>query len=259
MTSKKQKMNMPGPANYTLPSAIGCMNADITKLKYPCYSIGNRQKSEYETFGPGPAIYHPDKCTRFGIDKKTAHIATRLDYLKTFETPAPNAYDLPEIIGKKRVTNAYQKRAPAFEFGIKPKLLGTHEVPPPNAYDVPATIGAKGTIVGFKTAPSYTMGNVLKEMPKFVTPSPAEYFPQPHSRKIHMSIKPRVKELETFETPGPNTYNLQSHRPGARSPAYTIRTRVEWAKWRRGSLCWETRNRYDGFSAEKPNCCANFL
>lgn len=236
MTVSNKKKNMPGPANYTLPPTIGCINADITKIKYPCYTIGSRQKTKYESFGPGPAIYHPEKCTRFGVDNKSAHVGVRLKHLTTFETPAPNAYELPEILGSKRVPNAYQKRAPAYEFGIKPKHLSTQETPPPNAYDIPPTIGAKGMQIGSRKAPRYTMGNVLRESPPFLTPSPAEYFPQQQNQgKIHMSIKSRINHLKTFETPAPNTYNLQMHRPGARSPAYSIRKRIEsWydgGKW----------------------------
>lgn len=229
MTSGKKKKDMPGPANYTLPPTIGCMNADFTKIKYPCYTIGNRQPTKWETFGPGPAIYHPGKCTRFGVDERSTHVGTRLKELKTFETPAPNAYDLPEIIGERRVSNAYQKRTPAYVFGIKPKQLGIQQVPPPTAYDIPPTIGVTGMTVGFRAAPSYTMGNVLKTSPPFLTPSPAHYFPQPNNdRKILPSIKPRIKNLKTFDTPGPNTYNLQAHQPGARSPAFSIRQRIEW-------------------------------
>lgn len=228
MAPRKKKKNMPGPANYTLPPTIGCVNADFTKIKYPCYTIGNRQPIKYESFGPGPAIYHPGKCTRFGVDEKSTHVGTRLKALKTFESPAPNAYDLPEIIGERRVTNAYQRRTPAYEFGIKPKLLSIQQVPPPTAYDIPATIGATGMTVGIRTAPSYTMGNVLKTSPPFLTPSPAHYFPQPkNDHKILPSIKPRIKYLKTFDTPGPNTYNLQAHQPGARSPAFSIRQRIE--------------------------------
>lgn len=229
MTSTKQsKKSWPGPANYTLPSTIGCVNADFTKHKYPCYTIGGRQTTKYESFGPGPAVYHPEKCTRFGVDKKQAHVGKRIKYLKSFETPAPNAYELPEIIGEKRVPNTYQKRAPAYQFGIKHKTLAGQEIPPPNAYDLPQMIGAKGPTIGFKTAPSYTMGNVLKTAQAFLTPSPAEYFPKQNKHgKILMSIKPRLRNLKAFETPGPNTYNLQPYRPGARSPAYTIRRRIE--------------------------------
>lgn len=224
MTSTKQsKKCSPGPANYTLPPTIGCVNADFTKHKYPCYSIGGRQSTKYESFDPGPAVYHPQKCTRFGVDKKEAHVGTRLKYLKSFDTPAPNAHKLPEIIGDKRVPNAYQNRAPAYQFGTKHKTLAGQEIPPPNAYDLPQMIGAKGPTIGFKTAPSYTIGNVLKATQAFLTPSPAEYFPQQNKHgKILMSIKPRVGNLKSFETPGPNTYNLQPYRPGARSPAYTI-------------------------------------
>lgn len=229
MSSLKSKKDMPGPANYTLPSSIGCNNGDMTKRKYPCYSIGKRHTTIYQSVGPGPAIYHPGKCTRFGVDKKSAHIGARLKYLKEFETPAPNAYELPDILGEKRVPNAYQKRSPAYSFGNRYKHLATQEIPAPNTYVIPPTIGAKGQTVGFPKAPSYTMGDVVKEPARYLTPSPAEYFPQPHhnNRKIHMTIKPRIKDLKTFETPGPNTYNLQAHQPGPRSPAFTMRKRIE--------------------------------
>lgn len=219
---------MPGPANYTLPPTIGCINADITKRKFPCYSIGNRQKTEWKTFGPGPAIYHPGKCTRFGVDKRSPHVGIRLNTITGVATPAPNAYDLPEIIGEKRVPNAYQRRVPAYEFGIRTKQLATQEIPAPNIYDIESTIGSKHETVGYRKAPSYTMGNLVKPFKPFTTPSPAEYFPvvtNPH--KIHPSIKARIKDLRSYRTPAPNTYNLQPFKPGARSPAFTIRKKIE--------------------------------
>lgn len=220
------RKNMPGPAHYTLPPTVGCLNADITKIKNPCYTIGNRQEIKYESFGPGPAIYHPGACTRYGVDKKSVYVGTRLEDLKTFETPAPNTYNLPK-------TAAYQRRAPAYEFGVRTKQFAGQQIPAPNAYNLPATIGAKGTVIGCRTAPSYTMGNVATTLTKFVTPSPAEYFPTLNNvHKIQPTIKARIEDLKTFESPAPNTYNLQMHKPGARSPAYSIRNRIEdWGQF----------------------------
>lgn len=82
----------PGPAEYLLPSALGCKNHDPRKEKLPCYTIGSRFQLRKDKISPGPANYTIENCTRFGCDNKSggyiggkklqqkSHIATSSSY-----------------------------------------------------------------------------------------------------------------------------------------------------------------------------------
>lgn len=206
----------PGPARYLLPNTLGCKDHDPRKEKLPCYSIGIRFQTKKYTTGPGPANYTIEKCTRFGRDHERGYIGERIYLNYESQTPGPNMYSLP-------TTNVYQKKLPSYVIGKRLKGFSGQTIPAPNAYDIPGEIGSKCNVLSVQKSPAFSIRRRIENTVKSDIPGP-KYYPQDCSKcRLLPTFKSRQNIPVKSITPGPNQYNLQSHRPGKRSPAYTMR------------------------------------
>lgn len=198
----------PGPACYMLPPTIGYEGHDCSRKRYPAYSIAQRlhTKEPFSSPGPaaymirglnrhgvesiptalvsgwprsltpfvtpGPGAYRPEDCTdavlttapRFTFGMKTrGH--------KLSETPAPNAYNIPSLIG--RTVLAKYPSLPQYTFGMKTGAFYIlTDTPGPAAYDLPSTNIYK------LRAPAYTMRDRCAIPAEWgPKPGPADYSP----------------------------------------------------------------------------------
>lgn len=213
----------PGPGKYLLPSTIGCKDHDPRKQQNPCYSIGNRTKVKANHIGPGPGKYSPGKYNRYGKEHFPAFIGETLHTRIIDQAPAPNAYKLPDILGKQRSVNAYTRRSPDFIIGNRINDRHNTGTPAPNAYKLPNMIGQNTGINSVPKAPVYSIGNRLHLVHTSITPGPAKYLPQFDDKgKILTTLKFRPSVKLRSDTPAPNEYSLQFYKPGKNGPAYTI-------------------------------------
>lgn len=90
------KKCMPSPARYTLPTLVGYNGHDIRKNRLPAYSFGLR------------------------LHDKAAN-----------QSPGPNQYGLPPIIGGK---NSAYERAPAYSIHSRLPMKQEYQTPAPNTY-----------------------------------------------------------------------------------------------------------------------------
>lgn len=212
----------PGPAKYDLPTTIGLKNRDIRKKFAPSYIIGERLKTRADAIGPGPAKYDPGEYTRHGKDYHAGYIGQKIKLNVVNPNPAPNAYNLPNMIGADR-PNVYKNRSPEYPIGQKINCKFTSITPAPNTYNLPHLIGPDSAKSDKIKAPSYLIGVKLNELQKSITPGPNKYYPElKNPRKLHTSILPRRPHSIKSHVPAPNAYNLQPHKPGRKEPAYSI-------------------------------------
>lgn len=204
---------IPGPAKYVLPPMIGCKDVDLRKPKAPCYTIGQRFKHSVPYNGPSPANYKVENCTRFGLNKPTGYIGHRLKNSTAYVTPAPNAYVLPQSLQSPKYSIAHRLKNQVYT-----------RSPAPNIYSVRDSFA-------YQSAPSYSMRPRLKNPDPLESPGPAKYHPVSRNHcKIHISMKARLPDRKGTNTPAPNAYNLQMHRPGKRGPSYSMGRRWNPAK-----------------------------
>lgn len=221
----------PGPAKYDLPTTIGSKNRDVRKKLAPSYLIGERIKDNDASVGPGPAKYDPGECTRYGKDHRSGYIGEKIKLKNHNTNPAPNAYSLPKMLGSDRM-NVYQNRSPEYPIGQKLENKFNSITPAPNTYNIPALIGPESAKADKNRAPSYSIKEKLNEQRRCITPAPNKYYPDlrnPH--KLHTSILPRLPDNVKVETPAPNAYALQCHKPGRKDPAYSIGIKLpDWTQ-----------------------------
>lgn len=201
----------PSPADYQLPSSIG--GDDVTLNRTPKYSIvGNQPIFVSQSFGPGPATYLPSPSN---ANKIMPTIKSRIEQTISSDTPAPNAYSLPET-----------RQYPAYSFASRRNdevdLNGNHSVA---HYQLPSSFGGGDFI--FNRAPIYSISNrcPIPSMQSF-GPGPAAYLPNSEScKKLLPTLKFRTVHEISSDTPAPNHYFLQNYKPGIRGPSYTIARR----------------------------------
>jgi len=178
----------PGPA-YGLPPLTGYNDHDARsgKRKEPAWSFGLKNDPKSESIGPGPAAYEPGGNTRHGRNGAPAYsLAQKLQDPSGFQTPgpgtyspeegtlpsgsrkppawcladrtgkdnnnnnpAPNAYDMPAMIGRKVPNKA---NSPGVPMGLKLKDRMNEDQPGPLHYS-PTPAG----VYKWKE-PAYSMG-----------------------------------------------------------------------------------------------------
>lgn len=189
----------PGPA-YGLPPLTGYTDHDARsgKRKEPAWSFGLKNDPKSVSIGPGPAGYDPGPNTRNGGNGAPAYsLAKKLPDANGFNVPgpgtyspeqgtlpsgsrqppawsladrtgkdgnnnnpAPNAYDMPPMLGRK-VPN--KRNSPGVPMGIKLKDRNMDDQPGPNHYS-PTPAG----VYKWKE-PAYSMGG------KNYPPTSAQY------------------------------------------------------------------------------------
>jgi len=196
----------PGPA-YGLPPLVGYNDHDARsgKRKEPAWSFGLKNDPKSESIGPGPAAYEPGANTRHGGNGAPAYsLAQKLQDPSILNTPgpgtyspeagtlpsgsrqppawsladrtgkddnnnnpAPNAYDMPSMLGRK-VPN--KRNSPGVPMGQRFKDQLNEDLPGPLHYS-PTPAG------NYKwKEPAYTMGgkNYPPNNPQHNV-SPADY------------------------------------------------------------------------------------
>nr|XP_010965193.1 PREDICTED: LOW QUALITY PROTEIN: outer dense fiber protein 3-like protein 2 [Camelus bactrianus] len=196
-----------GPGLYVLPSTIGFVNHDCTRVAGPAYSLSRRpsEVSPQET-SPGPVYFLDPKVTRFGRSCTPAYSMQGRGKSRGLEvTPGPGAYS-PEKVAPVR-----QRTPPAFTLGsrLRPQPMD-NSTPAPNTYTLPSLWGSQISIK--PSSPSYT---VVGRMPAARPPQDPAEMPGPGQRPR----APRPQE----ETPGPGTHSPEQVTvTKARAPAFTM-------------------------------------
>lgn len=221
----------PGPAKYNIPSTIGAKSYDSRKRTAPSYILGQRIKTRAETITPGPCNYEYGSLTRYGKDHCSSYMGHKIKMNAVNPNPAPNAYNLPVMIGRER-TNVIQKRSPEYAFGQRIPLKFNSITPGPNAYKLRSLIGPESANSNITRAPAYVIGKKIETTMKSITPGPDKYYPDLTNRfKLHTTMQPRRPQNIHSITPAPNNYNLQGYKPGRNEPAYTIRRKLpDWTQ-----------------------------
>ncbi|VTJ85292.1 Hypothetical predicted protein [Marmota monax] len=220
-----------GPGLYNLPSTVGYVNHDCTKVASPAYSLARRPSralrvGEEPDASPGPVYFLDPKVTRFGRSCTPAYSMQGRGKSRGLEvTPGPGSYS-PEKVPPLR-----QRNPPAFTLGSRlyQKPLDT-PVPAPNAYTMPPLWGSQ--IFTKPRSPSYTVvGRTRPARPPqdpADTPGPGQYdSPNPNTYRqrwpaFTMLGRPRALRL-LEEAPGPGTHSPEQVTVNkARTPVYTI-------------------------------------
>ncbi|KAK1342991.1 hypothetical protein QTO34_015760 [Cnephaeus nilssonii] len=179
--------NGSGPGLYALPSTVGYINHDCTRVASPAYSLLRRpSEASPQDSSPGPVYFLDPKVTRFGRICAPAYSMQGRGKSRGLEvTPGPGAYS-PEKVAPMR-----QRTPPAFTLGsrLRPPPLDT-SAPAPNAYTLPSLWGAQIFIK--PSSPSYTVVGR--------TPLPA-----PHRTPL------RYQAQAIYTQPDPRTVHM--HRP----------------------------------------------
>nr|XP_003422581.2 outer dense fiber protein 3-like protein 2 [Loxodonta africana] len=216
-----------GPGLYVLPSTIGYVQHDCTRVASPAYSLVRRPSGALpEDTSPGPIYFLDPKVTRFGRSCSPAYSMQGRGKPRGLEvTPGPGAYS-PEKVPPVR-----QRTPPAFTLGPRlcPQPLDT-SAPAPNAYTLPSLWGSQVFIK--PSSPSYTVVGrtppIRPSQDPAEIPGPGQYdIPDPnayqHRRPAFTMLgRPRAPRLPDT-TPGPGTHSPEQvtvHK--ARAPAFTM-------------------------------------
>ncbi|MBW03821.1 Outer dense fiber protein 3-like protein 2, partial [Eschrichtius robustus] len=179
-----------GPGLYALPSTVGHINHDCTRVAGPAYSLFRRPSEDLEVT-PGPGAYSPEKVAPMRQRTPPAFTLGSRFRLRPLDTsaPAPNTYTLPSLWGSQIFTkpsspsytaagrtpparppqdpteipgpgqydspdpNAYRQRRPAFT------MLGRPRAPrPPDETPGPGTHSPEQVTMTKARAPAFTMG-----------------------------------------------------------------------------------------------------
>ncbi|KAM5190583.1 LOW QUALITY PROTEIN: protein CIMAP1D [Callospermophilus lateralis] len=214
-----------GPGLYNLPSTVGYVNHDCTRVASPAYSLARRlSRAPPQDASPGP-VYLDPKVTRFGRSCTPAYSMQGRGKSRGLEvTPGPGSYS-PEKAPLR------QRNPPAFTLGSRlyQKPLDT-PVPAPNAYTMPPLWGSQ--IFTKPRSPSYTVvGRTRPAHPPqdpADTPGPGQYdSPNLDTYRqrwpaFTMLGRPRALRL-LEEAPGPGPHSPEQVTVNkARAPVYTI-------------------------------------
>ncbi|XP_020939967.1 outer dense fiber protein 3-like protein 2 [Sus scrofa] len=216
-----------GPGLYVLPSTVGYINHDCTRVAGPAYSLFRRpsEASPQET-SPGPIYFLDPKVTRFGRSCTPAYSMQGRGKSRGLEvTPGPGAYS-PEKVAPVR-----QRTPPAFTLGsrLRPQPLDT-SAPAPNTYTLPSLWGSQIFIK--PSSPSYTVAGRTPATRRLLDPAempgPGQYeSPDPNTYRqrrpaFTMLGRPRAPR-PAEETPGPGTHSPEQVTvTKARAPAFTM-------------------------------------
>ncbi|XP_075391273.1 protein CIMAP1D [Tenrec ecaudatus] len=216
-----------GPSLYVLPSTVGFVQHDCTKVASPAYSLVRRPSEALpEDSSPGPVYFLDPKVTRFGRSCTPAYSLQGRGKSRGLEvTPGPGTYS-PEKVPPVR-----QRTPPAFTLGprLRPHLLDT-SAPAPNTYTLPSLWGSQVFVK--PSSPSYTVAGrtppVRPPQDPAEIPGPGQYnSPDPNAYRhrrpaFTMQGRPRASRLPDM-TPGPGTHcpeQVTVHK--ARAPAFSM-------------------------------------
>lgn len=182
----------------------------MTLNRSPKYSIIGRQAIfASKSFGPGPAVY---SSIPRNANKILPTIKSRIEHKISSDTPAPNAYSLPN-----------SRKYPAYSFGSRwNSEVNSKKKPSPAHYHLTSPIGRNDFTL--KRAPIHSISN-RHPIPSKQSygPGPAAYLPNLETCKKRLpTLKFRTVHDIFSDTPAPNHYSLQYYKPGVRSPSYTI-------------------------------------
>uniref|UniRef100_UPI0040389A06 protein CIMAP1D n=1 Tax=Callospermophilus lateralis TaxID=76772 RepID=UPI0040389A06 len=216
-----------GPGLYNLPSTVGYVNHDCTRVASPAYSLARRlSRAPPQDASPGPVYFLDPKVTRFGRSCTPAYSMQGRGKSRGLEvTPGPGSYS-PEKVPPLR-----QRNPPAFTLGSRlyQKPLDT-PVPAPNAYTMPPLWGSQ--IFTKPRSPSYTVvGRTRPARPPqdpADTPGPGQYdspnLDTYRQRWPAFTMLGRPRALRSLEeAPGPGPHSPEQVTVNkARAPVYTI-------------------------------------
>nr|XP_036874420.1 outer dense fiber protein 3-like protein 2 [Manis javanica] len=216
-----------GPGLYVLPSTVGYINHDCTRVASPAYSLFWRpSKASPRDASPGPVYFLDPNVTRFGRSYSPAYSMQGRGKSRGQEvTPGPGTYS-PE-----KVAPVHQRTPPAFTLGsrLRPQPLDT-SAPAPNTYTLPSLWGSQIFIK--PRSPSYTVvGRRPPARPPqdpAEIPGPGQYgSPDPSAYRqrqpaFTMLGRPRAPR-PPVETPGPGSHSPEQVTvTKARAPAFTM-------------------------------------
>lgn len=219
-----------GPGLYILPSTVGFVHHDCTRVTGPAYSLTRRpSEASPQDASPGPIYFLDPKVTRFGRSGSPAYSMQGRGKSRGLEvTPGPGAYS-PEKVPPVR-----QRNPPAFTLGLRlyPKAPDS-SAPAPNAYTMPPLWGSQ--ILVKPRSPSYT---VVGRTPRACLPQDPAKFPGPgqydspdpnayRQRRPAFTMLGRPRAPQPLEeTPGPGSHSPEQVTVNrARAPAYSMGTR----------------------------------
>nr|XP_045237185.1 outer dense fiber protein 3-like protein 2 [Macaca fascicularis] len=219
--------NGSGPGLYVLPSTVGFINHDCTRVASPAYSLVRRpSEAPPQDTSPGPIYFLDPKVTRFGRSCTPAYSMQGRAKSRGLEvTPGPGAYS-PEKVPPVR-----HRTPPAFTLGCRlpPKPLDT-SAPAPNTYTMPPLWGSQ--IFTKPRSPSYTVVGrtppVRPPQDPAEIPGPGQYdSPDANTYRQRLPAftmlgRPRApRPLE--ETPGPGAHCPEQVTVNkARAPAFSM-------------------------------------
>merc|ERR1712228_656547 len=131
-------------------------------------------------------------------ERPARSMGAKLDDMKKYNTPAPNAYNADK--GQE-----YLEERPARSMGAKLDDLKKYNTPAPNAYN-----SDKGQEY-LEERPAKSLGVRLEEAKKFLTPAPNAYNSEKGdeylAEKIKHSFGLKPDDMQKYLTPAPNTYD----------------------------------------------------
>lgn len=173
----------PGPAAYAQNSKL----KNTGEAASPKYTITGIPKTLKFGEGPGPADYNVEPGKNLVFPGSPSHfIGQRLPGRRTDDTPAPNAYSLPEPSKRSEIASA-----PNYTMAGRNEAhtLVLNKNPGPADY----TVGSPDLVL--TASPKYTMGITLPERLKGDMPGPLSYKSElvkshfPSTPKFTMGIK----------------------------------------------------------------------
>ncbi|XP_062516960.1 ciliary microtubule associated protein 1A-like [Corticium candelabrum] len=164
----------PGPGRYALPSGVGFLHHDFTKLQQPAFSFGHRLENSMfkKDCSPGPGYFIEPLISRYGKDGTPSYsILGRQKDPNTFKTPAPGTYS-PE-----KVHPQGERHAPNYSMGQRTRYRKADTVPSANSYSLPQLLGSK--VPSKRSSAAFSMtgraktGGFSEDLAK--TPGPGRY------------------------------------------------------------------------------------
>jgi len=131
----------------------------------PARSMGAKLDDLKKYNTPAPNAYNSEKGQEYLEERPAKSLGVRLEEAKKFLTPAPNAYNSEK-------GDDYLAENIKHSFGLKPDDMPKYLTPAPNTYDAD-----KGQEYLEKT-PAKTMGAKLSDLKGFSTPAPTAYRPE---------------------------------------------------------------------------------
>ncbi|XP_050498866.1 outer dense fiber protein 3-like [Diabrotica virgifera virgifera] len=194
------RTDYPAPNKYNLPSVIGYPKHDISKYRYPNYTMAPKFPPIGKPLGPGPK-YYAEHYTRVGkVTAPIYSIKSRAKPLTQFVGPGAGAYH-PELSPRMK-----DQRPPCYTIKSRRPPLKGFQTPGPK-YALPTTLGCH--IPDVYERPCYTMRPKLPYIQGGKTPGPkylgidTNIFKQ---RPPLYTMRPKLHIPQRSKSPGPKYY-----------------------------------------------------